>query len=163
MPDIYRQLLISKALILTSFVNASLHLQLPFGYFHLIFLGQQGDQTSQSSRKSTLNIHWKNWCRSWSSNTLATCCEEPTHWKRLWYWERLGAGGEGDNRRQDGWMASLTQWMSLSRLQEIMKDKEAWHAAVHGVRNPGKSNLPFELRRKAGDCSRVTAGPIDLI
>src|SRR5574337_502741 len=27
----------------------------------------------------------------------------------------------------------------------------------------GKSNLPFELRRKAGDCSRVTAGPIDLI
>src|SRR5574341_1163648 len=28
---------------------------------------------------------------------------------------------------------------------------------------PGKSNLPFELRRKAGDCSRVTAGPIDLI
>src|SRR5574337_145040 len=28
---------------------------------------------------------------------------------------------------------------------------------------PGKSNLPFELRRKAGDCSRVTAGPIDLM
>ena len=28
---------------------------------------------------------------------------------------------------------------------------------------PGKSNLPFELRRKAGDCSRVTPGPIDLI
>ena len=28
---------------------------------------------------------------------------------------------------------------------------------------PGKSNLPFELRRKAGDSSRVTAGPIDLI
>ena len=28
---------------------------------------------------------------------------------------------------------------------------------------PGKSNLPLELRRKAGDCSRVTAGPIDLI
>ena len=28
---------------------------------------------------------------------------------------------------------------------------------------PGKSTLPFELRRKAGDCSRVTAGPIDLI
>ena len=27
----------------------------------------------------------------------------------------------------------------------------------------GKSNLPFELRKKAGDCSRVTAGPIDLI
>ena len=31
-------------------------------------------------------------------------------WKRLWCWERLKAGGEGDNRGQDGWMASLTQW-----------------------------------------------------
>ena len=31
-------------------------------------------------------------------NTLATSCEELTHWKRPWYWERLGAGGEGDDR-----------------------------------------------------------------
>ena len=45
-----------------------------------------------------------------TSNTLATSCEELTHWKRLWCWEGLGAGGEGDNRRWDGWMASLTQW-----------------------------------------------------
>ena len=37
-------------------------------------------------------------------------CEELTHWKRLWCWEGLGAGGEGDDRRWDGWMASLTQW-----------------------------------------------------
>ena len=35
---------------------------------------------------------------SWSSNTLATWCEELTHWKRPWCWERLKAGGEGDNR-----------------------------------------------------------------
>ena len=33
-----------------------------------------------------------------------------THWKRLWSWEGLGAGGEGDDRRWDGWMASPTQW-----------------------------------------------------
>ena len=32
------------------------------------------------------------------------------HWKRLWCWEGLGAGGEGDDRGRDGWMASLTQW-----------------------------------------------------
>ena len=32
------------------------------------------------------------------------------HWKRPWCWEGLGAGGEGDNRGWDGWMASLTQW-----------------------------------------------------
>ena len=45
-----------------------------------------------------------------NSNTLATSCEELTHQKRLWCWEGLGAGGEGDNRGWDGWMASLTRW-----------------------------------------------------
>ena len=36
--------------------------------------------------------------------------EELTHWKRLWCWEGLGAGGEGDERGWDGWMASRTRW-----------------------------------------------------
>ena len=49
-------------------------------------------------------------CWSWTSNTLATWWEELTHWKRFWCWERLKAGGEGDDRGWDGWMASLTQW-----------------------------------------------------
>ena len=44
------------------------------------------------------------------SQTLATWCEELTHWKKPWCWERLRAGEEGDDRGQDGWMASLTQW-----------------------------------------------------
>ena len=43
------------------------------------------------------------------------------------------AGGEGDDRGWDGWMASLTQWMSLSNLQELVMDREAWSTAVHGV------------------------------
>ena len=38
----------------------------------------------------------KYWCWSWNSNTLATSREELTHWKRLWCWDRLGAGGEED-------------------------------------------------------------------
>ena len=45
--------------------------------------------------QSTLIIHWKNWCWSWNSNTLATWCEELTYWKRPWCWERLKAKGEG--------------------------------------------------------------------
>ena len=45
---------------------------------------------------------------------LAQSCEELTHWKRLWCWEGLGAGGEGDDRGWDGWMASLTWWMWVS-------------------------------------------------
>ena len=69
-----------------------------------------GDPTSQSKRKSVLNIHWKDWCWSWSYNTLPTWCEELTHWKRPWCWERLKVRGEGDNRGWEGLMASQTQW-----------------------------------------------------
>ena len=72
------------------------------------FLGLQGDPISQSWRESTLSIHWKDW--SWSFNPLATWFEELTHWKRPWCWERLKAGGEGDDRGWDGWMSSLTWW-----------------------------------------------------
>ena len=64
--------------------------------------------------KETQPVHpkgdWEDWCWSWNSNNLATWCEELTHWKRPWCWVRLGAGGEGDDRGWDGWMASLTQW-----------------------------------------------------
>ena len=74
-------------------------------------LGRQGDPMSPSYRRSDLSIHWKNWCWSWNSNTLATWCEELTLWKRHWCWERLKEGVEGDGRGWDGWMASPTQWI----------------------------------------------------
>ena len=41
---------------------------------------------------------------------LAVWCEKLTHYKRAWCWQRLKAGGEGNDRVQDGWLASLTQW-----------------------------------------------------
>ena len=72
-------------------------------------LGLQGDPTSPFWRRSALGVHWKDWCWSWNSNTLATSCEELTLWKGPWCCERLGAGGEGDDRGWDGWMASPTQ------------------------------------------------------
>ena len=73
-------------------------------------LGLQGDPTSPFWRRPVLSVHWKDWCWGWNSNTLATSCEELTHWKILWCWEGLGAGKEGDNRGWDGWMVSPTQW-----------------------------------------------------
>ena len=73
-------------------------------------LGLQGDPTSPSLRKSVLNIHWRDWCWSWNSNTLATWCEELTYLKRPWCWERLKVGGKGDNRGWAGWMASSMWW-----------------------------------------------------
>ena len=62
-----------------------------------------------TARKSILIIVWKDWCWGWNSNSLATWCKELIHLKRPWCWERLKAGGEGDNRGWDGWMASPTQ------------------------------------------------------
>ena len=70
----------------------------------------QGDPTSPSWRRSVLGVHWKDWCWSWNSNTLATWYEELTHLKRPSCWERLRAGGGGDDRGWDGWIASPTQW-----------------------------------------------------
>ena len=46
---------------------------------------------------------------NWSSSTLATWCREPTHWKRPWCWERLRAGGERGDRRDDS-IVSPPQW-----------------------------------------------------
>ena len=72
-------------------------------------------QTARRSNQSILKeispgVHWKDWCWSWNSNTLASWCEVLTHLKRPLCWERLRAGGEGDDRGWDGWMASQTQW-----------------------------------------------------
>ena len=67
-------------------------------------------QTRLSDFTSLHFIEWKDWCWSWSSNTLVTWFNESTHWKRLWCWERLRTGGEGDDRGWDGWMASPTRW-----------------------------------------------------
>ena len=71
-------------------------------------------------------------CWHWNSNILATWCKELTRLKRPWCWERLKARGEGDDREWDGWMASSMS-RCLSKLRELVMDREAWRAAVHGV------------------------------
>ena len=73
-------------------------------------------------KKSVLNIHWKVWCWNWNPNTLAPWCEELTHWKRPWCWERLRAGGEEGNRGWDGWMISVTQWIRVWANSREVKD-----------------------------------------
>ena len=95
-------------------------------------LGLQGYPASPFWRRSALGFLWRECCWLWSSNTLATSCKVLTNWKRLWCWEGLGAGGEGDDRGWDGWMASLTRWTWVW-VNSGSWWWEVWRAAVHGV------------------------------
>ena len=86
---------------------------------------------------------WKQWLtlfwgalKSLQMVTLAPWCEELTHWKRPWCWERLKAGGEGDNRGWDGWMASLTQWTWVwVKSGSWWQIGKPWPTAIQGVAN----------------------------
>ena len=59
--------------------------------------------------KSVLGVHWKEWCWSWNSNTLATWCEADSFEKTLML-GKIEGRKKGDDRGWDGWMASPTQW-----------------------------------------------------
>ena len=91
-----------------------------------------GRRSNQSILKEiSLGCSLKEWCWSWNSNILATSHKELIHWKRPWCWEGLGAGGEGEGDDR-GWVAWLDA-MSLGELRELVMDREAWCAVIHGV------------------------------
>ena len=77
-----------------------------------------------TARKSTLDNHWKDWCWSWSSNTLATLWEDPTHLKDL---DTGKDWGQEEKAATKDEMVGSHVWHkahSLSKLQEILQDKK---------------------------------------
>ena len=84
-------------------------------------LGQQGDQISQSQRKSTMDIHWEDCCWSWSSKTLATWCKELTHWKRPDAGKDWGQEEKGNTEDE---MIGCHHWLSGHAFEETLRDSE---------------------------------------
>ena len=80
-----------------------------------------------------------------NSSTLTSWCKELTHLKRPWCWERLKAGGEGNDRGWAGWMASPTQctwaWASSGTWWQTGRPGVIQSMGLQKVRHNWKTEL----------------------
>ena len=78
--------------------------------------GLRGNQTQSILKENSPEYSLEGLMLKLKLQHFGTLCEELTHWKRCWCWERLKAGRERDDRGQDGWMTSLTRrtWVWVS-------------------------------------------------
>ena len=122
-------------------------------------VGQQGDQTHQTYWKWTLNIHWEVWYWSWSSNTLTTWREGPTHWGKI---SDAGKGWTQEKKGEvEDEIVGWHHWLSgheFEQTQDTVKDREAWRAVVHGVQRVGHDLVTEQhwIAQRTLLCSVVT-------
>ena len=95
-------------------------------YLWLIWTARRSNQSILKEISPEYSLEGRCW--SWHSNTLATWCEKLTYLKRSWCWERLKAGGQGDDKGWDGRMASQTQWTWV-----WVKSRSWWWTGRPGV------------------------------
>ena len=74
-----------------------------------------------TTHKLTLNTHWKEWCWSWGSNTLATWCKEPTFWKRPWSWKDWG---QEEKEMTEDEIIGRHHWLNGHELEQTLGDSE---------------------------------------
>ena len=99
-------------------------------------LGLQEDSTSQSWRKSVLNILWKDWCWRWSSSSCGHLMRRTDSLEKTLMLGRIeGRRRRGQQRMR--WLDGITDSMdvNLSKFRELVMDRETWLAVVHGIVN----------------------------
>ena len=117
-------------------------------------LGLQGDQILKEIN-SKGNQPWIFIGRTDAEAPMTTWWEEQIHWKRLFCCERLKAGGEGEDRGQDGWMASPTQWTWVwanpGRWWRTVQPDMLQSVGSQTVGHTLRTEQQFTFKRKGGD------------
>ena len=127
-------------------------------YYSWESLGQQ-EIKLVNLKVNQLWIHfWKD-MQSWSFNTLATLCQQQTHWKRSWCWERLKAEGEEGVRRWDDWMTAPSQW---TWSWEILRDGEGQGClACCNAWGHKESDMPWQLNKEQQQQITIIINPME--
>ena len=96
--------------------------------FELLRVPWTARRSNQSIlKKINPEYSWKDWCWSWSTNTLATWCEEPTHWKRPWCWDYWGQEERGVTEDK---MVGWHHWLNGHEFEQTPGDSDGQGSLV---------------------------------